>query len=116
MTDWDVEFTDEFEKWWDTLDADTQDAIDVVVGLLEQKGPDLRFPFTSGIKGSRHRHMRELRVQHRGQPYRILYAFDPRRIAILLIGGLKAGDDRWYERHVPTADDLYDSHLREIGE
>lgn len=66
--------------------------------------------------GSRHRHMRELRVQHEGRPYRILYAFDPRRIAILLIGGDKTGDNRWYASFVPVADDLYDQHLREIRE
>jgi hypothetical protein len=116
MTAWKVEYTDEFEEWWDTLDADTQNAIDVAVGVLEQKGPDLSFPFSSGIKGSRHRRMRELRVQHKGKPYRVLYAFDRRRVAILLIGGLKADDDRWYERYVPRADDLYDDHLREIRE
>ncbi len=55
--------------------------------------------------------MRELRVQHQGDPYRILYAFDPRRNAILLIGGNKAGDGRWYETFVPLADRLYDEHL-----
>lgn len=58
--------------------------------------------------------MRELRVQHRGEPYRVLYAFDPRRVAILLIGCSKSGDDRWYERFVPQADDLYDEHLEEL--
>lgn len=60
--------------------------------------------------------MRELRIQHRGAPYRVLYAFDPRRRAILLIGGFKMGDDRWYEKMVPIADDLYDEHLGEIGQ
>jgi hypothetical protein len=55
--------------------------------------------------------MRELRVQHRGRPYRVLYAFDPRRAAILLIGGDKTGNVRWYEDHVPLADRLYDEHL-----
>jgi hypothetical protein len=59
--------------------------------------------------------MRELRIQHRGEPYRVLYAFDPRRTAILLIGGRKTGDDRWYRRFVPLADALYDEHLREIA-
>jgi hypothetical protein len=44
----------------------------------------------------------------------VLYAFDPRRIAVLLIGGKKAGDDRWYDRMVPIADDLYDEHLKEL--
>ena len=60
--------------------------------------------------------MRELRIQHRGDPYRVLYAFDPRRTAILLIGGCKTGDARWYEKMVPVADDLYDEHLEEIGQ
>ncbi len=60
--------------------------------------------------------MRELRVQSRGHPLRVFYAFDPRRTAILLIGGDKTGDDRFYERMVPIADDLYDEHMRELGE
>ena len=58
--------------------------------------------------------MRELRVQYAGEPYRIFYAFDPRRTAILLIGGGKVGDDRFYERMVPLADRLYDAYLVEI--
>ena len=79
--------------------------------LLEQRGPQLPFPYSSGVKGSRHGHMRELRIQHRGRPYRVLYAFDPRRIAILLIGGDKTGNDRWYQEIIPVADKLYDQHL-----
>ena len=111
---WDVEYTDEFEEWWVTLDGEEQDAIDIVVGLLEEKGPQLPFPQSSKITTSRHGHLRELRIQYRGQPYRILYAFDPRRVAILLLGGSKTGDDRWYEKHVPIADALYDEHLDEL--
>jgi hypothetical protein len=94
------------------LTDDEQDAIDGVVGLLEDLGPQLPFPYSSGVTTSRHSHMRELRIQHRGRPIRILYAFDPRRSAILLLGGDKTGDDRWYEKHVPMADALYDEHLR----
>lgn len=75
----------------------------------------LRFPHSSGVKGSKHDHMRELRIQHQGRPYRVLYAFDPRRVAILLIGGDKTGDDRWYETYVPIADRLYDECLKEVG-
>ena len=63
---------------------------------------------------SKHSHMRELRTQHEGRPYRTLYAFDPRRAAILLIGGDKTGNDRWYETHIPMADKLYDAHLDEL--
>ena len=58
--------------------------------------------------------MRELRIQHSGQPYRVLYAFDPRRTAILLIGGKKTGDQRWHETFVPIADRLYDEYITEL--
>jgi hypothetical protein len=111
---WDVEFTDEFGDWWESLDESEQIDIDSCVGLLEEMGPNLPFPYSSGIKGSKHSHMRELRIQHNGEPYRILYAFDPRRAAILLIGGNKTGNDRWYEQYVPVADRLYDQHLKEL--
>jgi len=86
---WEVEFTDEFGQWWEGLTEDEQDSIDVTVRLLEELGPHLPFPHCSDIKGSRHSQMRELRLQRKGEPYRILYAFDPRRAAILLIGGKK---------------------------
>lgn len=111
---WDVEYTSQFGVWWETLTEDEQDAIDVVVRLLEERGPQLGYPYSSNVRGSRHAHLRELRVQHRGEPYRILYAFDPRRTAILLIGGKKTGDDRWYDEFVPLADRLYDEHLDEL--
>ena len=55
--------------------------------------------------------MRALRIQHQGRPYRVLYAFDPRRTALLLLDGDKTGDERWYERYLPIADRLYDEHL-----
>jgi hypothetical protein len=58
--------------------------------------------------------MRELRIQSEGRPLRVFYAFDPRRSAILLIGGDKTGDDRFYERMIPVADELYDVHLEEL--
>ena len=109
-----VEYTDEFADWWDTLGEDEQDSVDAAVELLEAFGPRLPFPHSSGVESSRHGHMRELRVQHRGRPLRVLYAFDPRRVAILLTGGDKTGDRRWYDRVVPVADDLYDEHLRAL--
>lgn len=74
------------------------------------------YPYSSKVTTSNHSAMRELRVQHQGRPYRVLYIFDPRRVAILLLGGDKTGDDRWYEKNVPEADHLYDEHLSEIKE
>ncbi len=70
----------------------------------------------SGVNGSRHPHMRELRIQVQGRPFRVLYAFNPKRAAILLAGGDKTGDDRWYEVNIPIADRLYDAHLGELKE
>ena len=109
---WDIEYTDEFGEWWSELSAEEQESIETSVQLLETLGPNLRFPHSSGVNGSKHSHMRELRTQHEGRPYRTLYAFDPRRHAILLLGGDKTGDKRWYDVHVPMADRLYDEHLQ----
>jgi hypothetical protein len=112
---WEVEYTDEFEAWWkQDLSEGEQDEIAAVVGLLERKGPHLPYPYSSGVGSSQHPHLRELRIQYRGSPYRILYAFDPRRIAVLLIGGCKTGRNRWYEEFVPLADTLYDEHLNQL--
>jgi hypothetical protein len=109
---WDVEYTDEFGAWWDALTAAEQIDVGAGVRLLEAHGPTLGYPYSSGVESSQHGHMRELRIQHQGRPYRVLYAFDPRRIALLLLGGDKTGDVRWYERVVPIADRLYDAHLQ----
>jgi len=69
--------TDEFKLWFEGLNESEQEAIDRVVGLLQERGVTLEFPFSSGIKGSKVTGMRELRIQHVGHPYRILYAFRP---------------------------------------
>lgn len=112
---WDVEYTDEFGAWWAGLSDGQQEDVTASVELLMSLGPNLPFPHSSGIAGSRHGHMRELRVQSSGKPLRIFYAFDPRRSAILLIGADKTGDDRFYEKYVRLADELYDAHLSELG-
>ncbi len=76
--------------------------------------PNLPRPHSDTVKGSRFNNMKELRTQHAGEPYRTLYAFDPRRTAILLIGGNKTGKTNWYKTFVPIADDLYAMHLAEL--
>ncbi len=97
------------------LTDDEQVAVGRVVELLAEHGAVLPYPYSSGVMTSRHRHMRELRIQFEGRPYRVLYAFDPRRTAILL-GGDKTGDQRWYEVNVPQADALYDEHVCTLEE
>ena len=112
---WEVEYTDAFGAWWERLSEDEQDSVAFVVGLLEERGVTLGFPYSSDVRGSRHGQMRELRVQHEGRPFRVLYAFDPRRSALLLIGGDKTGQKRWYEEFVPIADALFDEHLASLA-
>lgn len=90
-----------------------QNSVGRVVGLLGERGPTLEFPFSSGIKGSSFSGMRELRMQHAGDPYRVLYAFDPIRQAILLVGGVKTGNGkRWYEEAIRLADKLFAEYQR----
>ena len=110
---WTVEYTDAFEAWWVELTEGMQDDIDRVVMLLEEHGPTLGFPYSSAINGARFA-MRELRIQSDGHPIRILYAFDPVRSALLLIGGDKTGNDRWYIENVPKAERIFEEHLKEI--
>jgi hypothetical protein len=105
---WDVEFTDQFEAWWDTLAPEEQQSLDAAVRVLEQRGPALGRPLVDSVEGSRHANMKELRAG----TLRVLFAFDPKRTAILLIGGDKR--DRWqefYEQMIPLADQLFDEHL-----
>jgi hypothetical protein len=111
---WNVEYTDEFGEWWDGLSESEQASVSASVELLEELGPNLPYPHSSDVRGSKIGHMRELRTQHKGKPYRTLYAFDPRRSAILLIGGNKTGDNRWYKKFVPIADRLYLEHLAQL--
>jgi hypothetical protein len=112
--EWEVEFTDEFFNWWDGLSEAEQVDVNAKVILLQKIGPSLPRPHADLIHSSRHRNMKELRIQHSGRPYRVLFAFDPRRCAILLIGGDKTGNSRWYDEFVPIADALYDEHLEKL--
>jgi hypothetical protein len=113
---WVVEDTDQFEEWYFALVPSDQNAVDAHVEILKLRGPGLGRPYVDHVKRSRHQNMKELRVQSGGKPIRIFFAFDPRRTGMLLIGGDKTGDERFYERMIRLADDLYAEHLREIGE
>jgi hypothetical protein len=88
--------------------------MDVAIEQLRLDGPTLASQRAKLIESSRHRNMKELRSV--GGHMRVLFAFDPDRRAVLLVGGDKSGDwDRWYKRHVPKADKIYDNHLRWRG-
>ena len=109
-----VYYTEAFETWWNTLNEEEQKKTAFVIRLLEEKGKTLALPYSRNkIYQARHE-LRELRVQYRGQPYRILYVFDPLETAILLLGGSKKGDDRWYKKHIPQAEKIYEEHLETL--
>jgi hypothetical protein len=112
---WDVEVSDEFLLWYNALNEDEVESANTAVDILAQFGPSLGRPDVDTLKGCRYPNMKELRVQHKGRPYRILFAFDPRRCAYLILGGDKTGDTNWYESAIRQAEVIYKRHLFEIG-
>ena len=112
--EWEVEYTDEFEQWWATLSEDEQEEISAKVELLAEHGPTLPRPHADVITSSKHSNMKELRGKAGEANLRVLYAFDPRRTAMLLIGGDKTGNPKWYQQFVPVADGLFDDHLAQL--
>ena len=111
---WDVEYTDRFAEWWEGLSEEQQEDVAVKVKLLEKAGPALGRPHADSLaKQSEHSNMKELRIVHRGDAYRVLFAFDPRRVAILLLGSRKA-DQKWYKSAIPAADKLFAAHLSQL--
>jgi len=110
---WDVEATDDFTLWFEALGDADQERVAAAVEVLAELGPGLGRPFVDTLGGSRHRNMRELRP--RGGHLRVLFAFDPRRTAVLLVGGDKADRwERWYAAAIARADRLYDEHLADL--
>jgi hypothetical protein len=103
--------TAEFEEWFLGLGRADAQAVVRGVGLLEVKGLALGFPYSSALEGSRYA-LRELRVQSLGHPLRIVYAFDPQRQAVLILGGDKTGDDRFYAWAIPKAEAIWDRYLQ----
>ncbi|QUC07809.1 type II toxin-antitoxin system RelE/ParE family toxin [Arachnia rubra] len=102
--------------WLASLDDDSREQVVAAIELLEDRGPQLGRPIVDTVTSSRHRNMKELRPGSSGRSeLRILFAFDPKRAAIMLIAGNKAGNwVRWYKKNIPLADDLFDDHLRAL--
>lgn len=116
MVMWDIEVTDEFLVWWQSLTIAQQESLTDRIDLLAERGPALGRPVVDRIHQSKHQNMKELRGSQDGA-LRVLFAFDPRRAAILLLGGDKTGRwNAWYRRFIPEADELYDQHLAQLRE
>jgi hypothetical protein len=110
---WTVLFHDAFDAEFEALVDELQDELLAHAKLLAAFGPDLGRPTVDTLKGSRHTNMKELRFSWNGQVWRVAFAFDPQRQAILLVGGDKGGADqrRFYKRLLTVADARYDDHL-----
>lgn len=113
---WDVELADEFESEFDALNEAVQDELLAHAKLLEQFGPGLGRPRVDTLNGSKHRNMKELRFDADGGVWRVAFAFDPVRRAILLVAGDKSGvsQRRFYGRLIEKADMRFDAHLARI--
>lgn len=114
--DWDVEVSDEFAQWYESLNEEESVSVDAAVDMLVEYGPMLGRPYADTLKGSRIPNLKELRIQHQGRPLRVLFAFDPHRSAYLILGGDKTGDNDWYVDAIRRAEAIYAKHLAEIGE
>jgi hypothetical protein len=106
--------TDEFREWYRGLDDADGRSVTRAVDRLEMFGTSLPFPYSSAIVGSRYP-FRELRIQSAGRPLRVFYIFDPRRDAVLIIGGNKAGNAAFYERMIPRAEIVWEVYGNEQG-
>src|SRR5260370_7332644 len=103
---WDVEYTDEFEDWWNDLTIDDQDSVESCIPFLNRHGPSLGRPLVDTVRGSRHPHMKELRPPPTN--IRILFAFDPRRISILLTPAHKPNPlQERHDQHLPISNCLH---------
>jgi hypothetical protein len=115
---WTVEIGHEFEPEFDGLPAAVQDEILALARLLQQFGPQLGRPRVDTLKGSKHTNMKELRFSAADGEWRVAFAFDPRRQAILLVAGDKSGggEKRFYRELIRKADIRFDAHAARLGE
>jgi hypothetical protein len=111
---WEIIFYDQFEVWFDQQDPALQEEIAAVLDVLCEEGPTLSRPYVDTIEESLFNNMKELRVQFKGSPWRILFAFDPERKAVLLVGGNKQGNKRWYKENIPIADKRFKDYLEQL--
>jgi hypothetical protein len=113
---WAVEMADEFKPEFDALHEDVRTEVLALSLVIQEFGPQLGRPRVDTLKGSRHAHMKELRFSAAGGEWRVAFAFDPRRRAILLVAGDKSGgsERRFYRELIRKADDRFDAHLARI--
>ena len=114
---WTVEFVDEFDAEFDGLPIAVQDELLAQVSVIERFGPAAKRPRVETLHGSKHANMKELRFDAAGGVWRVAFAFDPKRHAVLLMAGNKSGgcENRFYKRMIRIADTRFDSHLERLA-
>lgn len=110
---WAVLLEADFEKWLFEQSEEVQNTILAHLKLLKEYGPALGRPNVDTLKSSILPNLKELRVQYKGSPWRILFVFDPKRQAIVLVGGNKQGNAKWYKKAIPLAEQRYQKYLEE---
>lgn len=104
-------FTDEFKGWLESLTEAEQDDVVASLVVLRQEGHQLGRPHADTVYSKKMTNLKELRIQHGGKPYRAFFVFDPSRRAIMLCGGDKTGDKRFYKKMIPIAEKIYKQYL-----
>jgi hypothetical protein len=108
---WKILQTGEFGSWFLTLDSVAKEDIYSAIELLKQEGPALGRPRVDTLQNTNYPNLKELRVQSAGRPFRIIFAFDPKRNSVILIGGNK-GNKNFYKKMIPIAEKLYEEHIK----
>ena len=112
---WAIETTDIFDDWLSSLNDNDRACVYASLILLREKGPMLSRPYADTINGSRHSNMKEPRIQSRGDPIRVFFAFDPYRTGILLcVGNKMSNEKRFYDVMLPIADREFTHYLKEL--
>ena len=105
-------YLDEYKNWLDAQEEDLQDEALAHLEMLKQFGPTLGRPHVDTLKNTKLPNLKELRLSYKGAPIRILFAFDPKQQGVIILGGDKTGDKRWYKTSIPIAEKLYTKHLK----
>ncbi len=113
---WNIIFDPDFKIWFYQQEQGLQDETFAVLSVLGELGPKLGRPRVDTLEGSIFQNMKELRIQYQGEPWRILFAFDPKRQAVLLVGGNKTGNKLWYKENIAIADKRYRKYLEILKE
>lgn len=111
---WSIKQTARFERWYSSLEETDRENLLAMILLLREQGPMLPRPYADTVNSSQYTNMKELRIQSQGRPLRAFFAFDPERSGVLLCGGDKTGNKRFYGEMIPVADQEYAAYLETL--